>query len=623
MSKIGLNIGNVYNVISTSLTMSELEHSVLEPNKMIVSCETTDSGVDMSGAIIAGITDNDGKLNKMSINDPTIYTIGKVIAYSITNNNWPKYRFNDNVDVIKRSIEIDGETIVSEAVPINFAYSNCFSPSSLFDSFIEQNLTTTQAKGVTTAKLQLNVNPADTQYGTFNGKIEIFPNIYKNVELTINNIAGASVYLWTIPAFVDQANDYNTIFNNISKIVTLPKTEYNPGSSNTIGITELEDYTWDTYLAAAGYDKSIHLNYNSYYDIAMLLNNQYIDDAWGPTGFQLVGENYLKKLNESGISYSTAEMSLHSNNLYIGLNKNVINTSNISIGISYLPYIYDTTESEDEKLYDFIYMQNTYFPSSPGNAMWVKESLADVVSTIIEEYPGIKYTETFATYCIKHKILFRGITIHSDENEDSITFSSSGVTPMSIIYDLLENSYLSPVGRTTDKKITYFIKNFYGPSYITANYINQETLSLKELQLVGSNFMESKSESDPQKMINIYKINLDGYKYYSAQCTDFNKYVKLKMGSIEYYKYSNYYGEKISDKNCLVWENFTDKYTLIDEDTALQHSYESKTYFKHCFIYDLILNQILHDFAANKYGVYMVEDYLYPKAYIKVIKQKG
>lgn len=609
MSKIGLNIGNVYNVISTSLTTNELEHSVLEPNKMIVSCETNDSGTDMSEATIAGITDNDGKFNKMSINDPTVNSIGKVIAYNMLNNKWPEYKFNDISNPIYRNINIQNNVIVSKPPVIKFSYSNCFSPICRFEDFITLNTYTYEENNVVTTYLTLNTDINTIKYGKFNERIEIFPNIYKDIKLVVNDIT-VSVYLWTIPYFVEKAHsNLSKLFSTIDKTLDTPISE---NVTSSIGISDLQHYKWSNVKGEPGnaYSHSSLLKYNSFFDIAELMGNEYIDEVWGPTTtnyYEQNGQHYLDKLNDNNISYTNISYSFANvNNLYIGLSELVYNTANITIGISHIINTPYTGYYSPDNCHIIRMTSNRFTTPS-----MVRESLTEVIYNILEdeEHPNKKYNEPCT------------VSLTSYYSGEKCYFSASSVK--NIIWELLDNSYfMNELTGKPNNKVAYFINNYrYSNSYSISQYTYKKEYAIKDLQQVGKDFRPHKNEENSLYFVKIFKVPISDF--YFSICHHFADYIKQNYYNLYLDKKENLRDYNYSSDTAkieTIWSNFINKYKLIDKDPILN---DKKKYYQYCFINDLILNHLLPDFAANskKYGITLHEDYKYPKLYIRADKK--
>lgn len=606
MSKIGLNIGNVYDVISTPLTLKEIENSKLEPNKMIVSCETTDTGVDSSNAILAGITDNNGNLNKIQIDDPIIDSIGKVFAYSIVTRKFPEYKFDDTTDIIYRNITTNGKTITSKTPTISFSYTYCFTPKNVFDNFITVLTTASQQKDSPTINTTLTLNTdIDTiKYGTFNGRIEIFPNIYKDVIINITNTSSISMYLWTIPYFIDKANNTDTLFNNISYNLSQP---INPEQYKPIGISELQQYNWANVNQEQSYSQSVSILYDTYYDIANILGNNYIEEAWGPTIYDYYNNsnNYINKLGHNNILYDsnyTTYSSVNVNNLYIGVNKKSLDSTNdITFGIS---YIISDESSHIIRMTSNRFSNNSYY--------WIKESLSDVIVDIINNNPTIGWNG------------YPNIIIHRSDYDDSYynyNSSDSYYTVRSILWEMLENGYFAEdiISINNNLKISYFINNYNNSnSFSISKYTHLHEYKINyDLRVTNKVFKENDKENDPTKYVSIYKLPL--MQYYKGEYARFSDYIKLNHpNSDKDYNYEINNSGNISK----IWESFVKKFKLIDNDIEFDDT--EKQQYKQSITKDFILNHLLPDFASNnkKYGITLFNDYIYPKVYVKVIGKK-
>lgn len=615
MSKIGLNIGNVYDVISTPLPLKEIENSKLEPNKMIVSCETNDTGVDSSNAIIAGITDNNGSLNKIQIDDPIIDSIGKVFAYSIVKKRWPSYKFDDTSDIIYRNITTDGTYITSDTPTISFSYTYCFTPKNVFDNFINVSTTALPDKDTINTTLTLNTDINTIKYGTFNGRIEIFPNIYKDVIINITNTSSISMYLWTIPYFIDKKyNNINELFsynnisnNNISYNLSQP---INPEQDKPIGISELQQYNWINVNQESSYSQAVSIIYNTYYDIADILGNNYNDEAWGPTIYDYYNNSnnyYISKLGYNNILYDsnyTTYSDVNVNNLYIGVNKESLNSTNIKFGISYI--------ISDESSHIIRMTSNRFSNSSYYSYYWIKESLSDVIVDIIYNNPTIGWNG------------YPNITIHRSDY-DSIYYkyndSYSYYTVRSILWEMLENGYFTEdYSINNNLKIPYFINNYNNSnSFSISTYTHVQEYDINALQKVDDSieFKENDTEVDPNKFVSIYKLPL--MKYYKGEYARFSDYIKLNHPDSD--KDYNYEVDNSGNIN-KIWDSFVNKFKLINNDAGFSNT--EKQQYKQSITKDFILNHLLPDFASNnkKYGITLFNDYIYPKVYVKVTGKK-
>lgn len=211
MSNIGINTGNVYNVISSPLSAKQLLNSNnLHPNQLIISNEPNLDGTD-TGVSTLIATDRNGKPCDVSNNTQLTNicnNIGNVISYQTFTGNNPVLKYTNN-DIIENDIvKSFNKYTITPGYITNLTYTSCFNVdvSLQNDIFNSQQIHTdivfnNSSYSYFIEKMYFLPSPSivnNIDMGEYVSYINIdtnIPNTFKQVKL-INKITGGTVKLY-------------------------------------------------------------------------------------------------------------------------------------------------------------------------------------------------------------------------------------------------------------------------------------------------------------------------------------------------------------------------------------------------------------------------------------------
>lgn len=329
MSKLGLNIGNKYDIISSPLSVSELQQAEpLNPNTVILSSVPDNEGNDNVVNMLA--TDNNGftvNLFKNTELQKACDEIGNVIMYKIKHPSTDLvFNINNTSSYVNHTVKVNANNkiIEYESAYVVTNHSGCFIPRYKLDNNIlhitnieEYNNSTYTNKVILDPTAEIIEKNGVGIYTTNFSMYSNIPNVIDNIAVT-TNVKGSTftMYCGVLSGLIDEftnmyasdnsqpiGKDYLSSSSNAFQFVN---SYYTTFINNKAGILNTAYY----YNTSLSYFALTSMVYK--YDIADYQVNLNTEQAITIEGKQLASKYRLKLHNHPYIIDS-----LELNNSYL------------------------------------------------------------------------------------------------------------------------------------------------------------------------------------------------------------------------------------------------------------------------------------------------------------------
>lgn len=440
MSKIWKNIKE-YNIISTPLSVSQLQNIQLKPNKLIISSPINEDGEDDTNNVNLIITDNDG--NPLNITNNTTlynmcYAIGEILKFQSDNS---KY-FSFTVDKSElRNKYIYKNNSLSESTVDNFSmsYSNCIDINMYVDNPIlneKINFNHSDLEDNTVTIKNITVNPQidnSVDTGLYISYVKLdtdIPNINKSIKVS-NVVIKDNFYIYygLVSNNVSHALRNSTINNGYSKFIN---DDY---LSNGINLTNEQS----TFLKEIS---TCHANKYVSAHVSNFSKESCIYDAYTSNVLTNVEPNTYISLNNGMTISNIVKNQLN----YLNINDSLITYYSLKgVSTAYLNEYTYYNNVDIDKVYEYYKKYNVYNIPSAMN-LWI------IVPSILTYYYNYNNFKLYLTNTnnqdsiIEYAVHDSHKFIHDNKDYYYIEFgkTKSNVTYEGLSYDII-TSYTAKI----------------------------------------------------------------------------------------------------------------------------------------------------------------------------------